>query len=333
MSTVNRDVALELFSLKPKTLASARSIAGPDFRVLEGAQSEVAPLEIDLETLPVAHAQFDAPKTDTVWISNVESTIAAWPFSDSSGSVNYELSLDVTSQEADAKNIAGIVTIDGAASALESSRFEIADTFLEAAVTLLYGAVFDAVFTLGGKVNAPTSIPTLIANDSQAIDANGERVSVPLLNCVVEKLRPSIGHPLMYTMAMSKTAYAQFVELMMTSGNARKQYDEVTRRDQWFFDGVRVLPSYQYLKEAPGVVAPHVIAYRSPAALIPRAQAASVPPAQKGGMVVTTQNLGATVRQGQVSGAPDQLQLHLSTDAGVMWRSGYGASITNLSEN
>jgi len=326
--TISRTVALEHFSYDVPTLAAAVALFGSRFQELGTSKSEVAPIALpELETFagPLVWGMFDGPMVRGVWVDNVQTWIDTIPFSTDDGATNFSDVPDLQSSTWEFKQMAAILNVDGAAGPLESSRFDTTDALLRAEVEMLYGAMLTQLFAFTPKANGFTTLRQYAQAESKELDAGGECVSFRCISNLIGQLNKYVGRPEQYSVVLSPSAYAQFVQMMSSAGMNTMRQDEVTGYEHWFFDGIRVLSS-TYLQEDSqswGLI------YRTHAAALPAGLQASIPPSQRQGVTLLTSKRGAVITRHEDDTSSDRVQNNVQVTAGAYCLKDMVATIVN----
>ena len=306
MGSISKADAQALFAYEEPTLASAVALFGNNFKNLSSARTETAPLampELEVFAGPLVWGVYESSEVRVVWVDNVTTWTDAIPFT-TSPLFDDVPTLDSSTQEL--KQLAAVLNIDGAAGPLESTRFNTLDALLRAQVEMLYAAILKQVFAYTSKAAGFTPLRQLAISDGRRIDADGERLSFSLLMCALRELNKWEGVSQQYSFVFSPHAYGQFVELMTSSGNNTIRFDEVTGREHWHFDGVRVFQS-EYLEET-GTNKAWGLLYKSPGAVLPEAMQKLLQPSAAQGVTIATTRRGVAVRRGENDTASDRTQ-------------------------
>ncbi len=199
----------------------------------------------ELLAAPLPWAQFETSKVSVSALSNLDAwvTNAVWSNNDGT-SINTDPP-QWQSSTVELSQLACKITIDDAVEIGESD-YNVVDVALRALAEMMLTTAYTSFFATTPVADAPESLYDIATAESNVQDppeGSGMPLSFKGLMCLRQMLNVQVGAVEQYTMVLAQDVYAQFVQLMASSGISTLELDSVTGKKQWFFDRVRVIES------------------------------------------------------------------------------------------
>lgn len=304
-----KDTAIELFSYPVPGYRVKAAWVSDELVPVPESTGLVLPGR-ELFQAPLPWAQFEGPKIQIPIVTNVQawSTSAQWSAQD--GSVINTTPPQWGVEETVLAQLAAQLSVDTAVDVAESD-YNISDAALRALGEMMLTAVYRQLCSKTPDPNGPASFYNIAQGESKVVNAAGAPISFHLLMCLRQQVDLNEGCPEQFSIVLSRSVYADFVELMMSVGLA-PQEDALLRQPAWFVDRVRVLES-GYLASGEGLI------FKADLMALPEAYRERVSPSVGRGVVLgSTHAQGVVVSNRKANATTDQSQTTLQVTVGLV---------------
>ena len=322
MPSPDRNTALSLFAY---SIPGYRPTAIYDQEWNERPVPPSVPLVLagrELFAAPLPWARFRSPDVNVVEVDNVDTWTSAAVWSAGDGSAINTDPPTWTNSVHQFVQIASQLLVDRV-NVVEGSDYDIFDAALRALAEMMYVKVLKTLLGTAVLPNAPVTFRAVANAQGKLCNAATQPLSMDLMMQLGQSLNKNEGRPEQFSFVLSKSAYAQFIQGMTSSGAVQLLHDEVTGRRQWFFDDIRVVQS-AYVEDG------NALLYKADMSALPGEMQEGLPPSVGRGVLIGTAHPGVVISNRRDMEADDQSQATAQFTAGLVYPTGAIAWMENL---